>query len=108
MTGSSLEEAIKLYSRNKDGSPKEVTDGLCVLGVPVGSTSFCQNFIAKAMSNAASDSVQLLQSIESEQTALQLFRQCTVHKLTHLYASDVMAANGDINDTAVFPVEWDC
>ena len=69
---------------------------------------FYENFIANAMSNTASNSVQLFQGIESEQTALQLFCQCTVHKLTHLYASDVMAANGDIDDTAVFPVKWDC
>ena len=86
----SLQEAITLYSRNKDDSPAEVTDGLCVLSVPVGSTTFCHNFISKVMSNTASDSVQF---IKCEQTALQLFCQCTVPKLAHMYASDVASAD---------------
>ena len=36
-TGTSLSDAISKYSRHKDGSPAEITDGLRVLGSPVGS-----------------------------------------------------------------------
>ena len=86
----------------------EVTDGLRVLGVPVGTTTFCKAFISKAMKNAATESTKVLAGLESEQTMLQLFRQCTVHKLMHLYASDVASKEGDTNDTSSFPENWDC
>jgi hypothetical protein len=48
MAGVALEETIAEYSTTKiDGNivPVEVTDGLSVLGAPIGSTEFCQNFI---------------------------------------------------------------
>ena len=86
----------------------EITDGLRVLGVPVGSTKFCHEFIAKSMSKAASEAAQLLSGLKSEQTMLQLFRRCTVHKLTHLFAADVATAGNDVNDVRVYPQNWDC
>ena len=109
LAGMSLHDAIKHYSTDKDGNPVEVTDGLRVLGVPIGSNKFCQDFIANIMSKAAGDATALLSGLESEQTMLQLFRQCTVHKLTHLFAADVASANGDINDSNVYPDSnmWD-
>ena len=48
-TGTSLSAAISKYSRNKDGSPAEITDGLRVLGSPVGSIPFCKTFIESAL-----------------------------------------------------------
>ena len=43
----SLQTAIAAFSRDKDGSPLEVTDGLRVLGIPIGSHQFCTDFITE-------------------------------------------------------------
>ena len=104
----SLERAIQQYSRDKKGNPVEVKDGLRVLGVPVGSDDFCRKFIMEAMAKAASEASAVISGLESEQTMLQLFRQCTTHKLTHLFAADVVFKPSEVHDRAAFPVNWDC
>ena len=60
--GASLSAAISQYSRNKDGTPAEITDDLRILldGSPVGSLSFCKSFIQSALNKAKSNSTTLL------------------------------------------------
>ena len=100
--GLSLERALKKYSRTKATSGPgtaedgydlvEVTDGLRILGVPIGSKSFCNNFIMNYLSKAVENSDAIIRGLDSKQTMLQLFRTCTAHKLTHLFAADVINA----------------
>jgi hypothetical protein len=92
--GQSLQTAVDKYSRDKD-APKEVTDGLRVLGVPIGNQEYCDNFINKILQNAIKNSNAVMQGLESNQTILQLFKTCTAHKLTHLFAADVANSNDD-------------
>ena len=102
--GWSLLRAIAQYSTTiKDGErvPVEVTDGLRVLGAPIGSPSFCRTFIAKQMAKAKEASKRILEGLDSCQTQLQLYKTCTVHKMTHLFMSDVLAA-----DEATLPDLW--
>ena len=99
--GQSLQRAISNYSTTiKDGTrlpvEVEVVDGLRVLGVPVGSPAFCKNFMLKCIKKAMKDSQALLAGLDDLQTILRLFSTCTVHKMTHLFSSDVSAA--DPND----------
>ncbi|KAL7503121.1 hypothetical protein ACHAXN_002743 [Cyclotella atomus] len=88
MAAIALEEAIVTYSTTKNESgtcvPCEVTDGLLILGAPVGSTTFCNNFIDKAISCAQTDAAKLVTDLEDLQTTLRLFSVCTAHKVTHL------------------------
>ena len=63
-------------------------DGLRVLGAPIGSFTFCQNFLLKALTKAQSDVNKLL-TIEDLQTTLCLYIMCTANKITHLFAHDV-------------------
>ena len=93
--GASLNNAVKHFSNNKDGSPAEITDGLRVLGCPIGSSDFCQRFITKVMIKAIDDSNILLTELDDYQTILQLYRRCTQHKLTHLFSSDVLNEDFD-------------
>jgi len=89
-----LELAIKTFSRNKkDGSMVEVQDGLRVLGVPIGNNEFCKAFISAQLAKAKVDASKILEGLDDLQTKLQVFRQCTVHKMTHLFASDVLIGN---------------
>jgi len=101
-----LQEAIATYSRKKleDGSivPHEVTDGLRVLGVPVGNHSFCQDFMQKQLNKAKSSASRLLDGLEDQQTILQIFRACTATKMTHLFASDVVCHTSHPD-----PTKWD-
>ncbi|KAL7506974.1 hypothetical protein ACHAXN_005043 [Cyclotella atomus] len=61
MAAVALEDAIATYSTTKNEHgiivPYEVTDGLRVLGAPVGSFAFCNKFIDKAITRAQSDAV---------------------------------------------------
>jgi hypothetical protein len=91
-TGQNLESAISTYSTTKINNiitPVEVTDGLRVLGTPIGCKSFCQDFLKKALSRAESDATKLTTHLEDLQTTLRLFSMCTAQKVTHLFAHDV-------------------
>ena len=96
-----LEKAISKYSKHKDGSMCEETNGLRVLGVPLGNESFCQTFISNQFQNAKSDAIKILEGLDDSQTQLQVFRQCTVHKMTHLFTSDVLTS-----DLSKLPKNW--
>eukprot|EP00956_Cyclotella_meneghiniana_P031932 scaffold85671_cov23-Cyclotella_meneghiniana.AAC.1 len=103
----SLQNAIAKYSQKKTDnntlSPYEVTDGLRVLGAPIGSRSFCNTFLIKAMTKAQQDASKLMSGLDDLQTKLRLFSTCTVHKLTHLFTSDVYT-----NITNGLPNNWYC
>jgi hypothetical protein len=91
-TGNELMNTIQHYSTTKVNSltvPVEVTDGLRVLGAPIGSKAFCQNFITKALGQAQSDANKLLTNLEDLQTTLRIYSMCTAQKITHLFAHDV-------------------
>lgn len=107
--GKQLEQTIAKYSTSKldDGSriAVEVTDGLRILGVPIGSTSFCSNFILKALQKADSDASKLLSKLDDLQTILRLFSTCTANKVTHLFGCDVYNSNPDELPNAFFL--WD-
>ena len=68
-------------------TPYEVTKGLHILGVPIGSSSFCKDFIKEQVHKMRSDADLILTVLDDPQTQLQLFKTCTTHKLTHLYLS---------------------
>ena len=102
--GASLQRAIASFSTeivDDERVPVEVTTGLRVLGVPVGCPTFCRAFIQKQMGKAREASMRILEGLESCQTKLQLFKTCTIHKMTHLFASDVFAA-----DPTALPAAW--
>ena len=96
MIGTSLQQAISTYSiKIKDGikTPVEVTDGLRVLGSPIGSVSFCQNFLSQMMNKAQEDARKIAIHLQDIQTIMRLYSMCTVHKMTHLFSSDVFNSN---------------
>ena len=102
--GQSLKRAICKYS-NKivDGvsTPYEEVHGLRVLGAPVGSSSYCNDFVLQLMQRALECSRAIASSLDSKQTIMQLFKTCTVHKMTHLFAADVV--NNEMYD---MPETW--
>ena len=99
-----LEETIATFSlKQEDGKlvPHEVTDGLRVLGVPIGSPDYCRNFVRKTLDVAKLHAAKVLSGLESDQTKLQLYKSCIAHKLTHLFASDV------VNRKDQYPTAWE-
>jgi len=58
--GTSLQKAIKTYSTKLAG--KRV-DGLRILGVPIGSQAFCQNFITEQVAKMDADATVLLSGL---------------------------------------------
>ena len=108
MRGTSLKQTIEKYSTkivNGERVPVEVTDGLRVLGAPIGSPTFCKTFINDILKRAINDSNKLLSSLEDVQTMVRLFSVCTVHKTTHLFSSDVF--NSPIQDLPNHFYLWD-
>ena len=92
LLGQQLESTISVFSTTKVNGlpiPVEVTDGLRVLGAPVGSLKFCQAFLIKALSNAQSDADKLLVNLDDLQTTLRLYSMCTANKITHLFSHDL-------------------
>jgi len=59
--GASLQRAIKQYSADTDG---QRNDGLRVLGVPICSKSFCQDFITAQVKKMEADSSKILAGLE--------------------------------------------
>ena len=104
----SLRRAITKYSRrkNQDGSTTThgEVDGLQILGIPIGSPSFCTKFLTTQLDKARLDAAKILKGLDNEQTMLQLYRQCTVHKMTHLFASDVVSRDITVVN---YPNKWD-
>ena len=98
--GETLKRTISQYStkKNDDGSRSavEVTDGLRVLGTPIGSINFCSTFLQSALDRARLDSTKLLNNLEDLQTILRIYSTCTAHKITHLFGCDVY--NTDFDD----------
>ena len=97
----SLKSAIETYSINKDGSMHEETNGLRVLGVPIGNDDYCQSFILNKLQEALSDSKKILNGLSDKQTKLRVFKTCTLHKITHLFASDVAST-----PSSLLPKDW--
>ena len=44
------------------------------------------------------DALALLSGLEDSQTQLQLFKTCTSHKMTHLFAADVLCNSSKLPD----------
>lgn len=70
----------------------EVTYGLRVLGVPLGNELFRKTCISNQLQKAKENATKILEDLDDSQTKLQVSRQCTVHKITHLFASDVLTS----------------
>lgn len=83
-----------LRENQKDGSSAryEEVNGLRVLGSLVGNTIFCCDFLDKKMKEAAKDSTKITSCLSDLQTMTRLFSVCTVHKMTHLFDSDVLSS----------------
>ena len=88
-TGEDLLQMIQENS-TKDGAPQEITDGIRVLGTPVGNPVYCRNFISEAMKKAQTHATTILERLPSKQSALQLYKFCTSQKMTHLFGADVL------------------
>ena len=104
MLGQSLKKAIEEFStelKNEVRTPYEECKGLRVLGVPIGSQKYCQDFIMGRMKKAIEASKSILEGLEDRQTMLQVFKACTVHKMTHLFAADVLNC-----DESKLPNNW--
>ena len=71
--------------------PHEITDGIRVLGTPVGNATFSRHFISQAMDKVREHSKTILDRLHSRQSALQLYKFCASHKMTHLFGADVLA-----------------
>ena len=70
--------------------PMAVTDGVCLLGQPLGSLTYAQGFYAKKMVENLKDAAKLLSVVSDKHMALRLFTKCTLHKLPHLLGLEVM------------------
>jgi hypothetical protein len=70
--------------------PVELTHGFRLLGHPVGSATFANEFFIKCISVVNKCIISLNNSISDQQTKLRLFTQCIIQKIPHLLSSDVL------------------
>ena len=88
-TGEELSQMIQENS-TQDGVPHAITDGIRVLGTPIGNTTFSRHFISQAMDKVLERIEIILDCLHSRQAALQLYKFCASHKMTHLFGADVL------------------
>jgi hypothetical protein len=68
----------------------ELTDGFRLLGTPVGSSTFANNFYDQQITTVNSTLSSLENNITDIHTRMKLFTQCILQKLPHLLDSDIM------------------
>ena len=85
----------------------EETNGLRILGSPVGSTTYQKEFITSYLQKLKTDARNLLDGLDDDQTILQLYRQCTSQRLNHLFPADVHAYALTSNCTDFTWDTWD-
>ncbi len=91
-----LQAAINTYSVTAGPSPTdppigvELLEGCRLLGAPVGSPKFAQQFFNERILAAIIDANKLTETVPDLQTRLRLFAQCTIHKIPHLLGYDVL------------------
>ncbi|KAL7529651.1 hypothetical protein ACHAXR_003079, partial [Thalassiosira sp. AJA248-18] len=82
-------------------SPLEVITGLRILGVPIGNDDFCTTFHLQRVEAAAADAKKVISGLNDKQTMLRVFKTSTLHKVTHLFVSDVASSN-----PTMLPTDW--
>ncbi|KAL7523057.1 hypothetical protein ACHAXR_000534, partial [Thalassiosira sp. AJA248-18] len=92
----SISSAISTFSRktNSDNTTSP-------LGVPLGNDAFCSTFHLQRVEAAATDAKKVLNGLHIKQTMLRVFKTSTLHKVTHLFASDVATSN-----PTTLPTDW--
>ena len=102
-TAETIERTIARFSiqQNKDDSysPVELTSGFRLLGTPVGSQAFAQEFYEEQIDTVTTSLMSMMQAIRDTQTQLKLFTQCMSQKLPHLLDSDIMHNYPTDNDS---------
>eukprot|EP00957_Ditylum_brightwellii_P071985 5470837-Ditylum_brightwellii.AAC.1 len=68
----------------------EVTDGVTILGLPIGSNKYCQSALYEFVTNFEDDTTTLLETMTDPQTTLQLYTKCLLQRAPFLMATDVM------------------
>ena len=86
-TGNELSQMIRENS-TKDGAPHEITGSIRLLGI--GSATFPRRFMSQTMDKVREHSKTILDRLPSRQSALQLYKLCASHKMTHLFGADVL------------------
>jgi hypothetical protein len=94
---SSISNTIAKYSLQPNKSdpsappiPTELTTGFRLLGSPVGSPTFTQDFFNDQLSDVQNFITLLSTAITDPQTKLRLFTQCLIQKLPHLLGCEVL------------------
>jgi len=64
----------------------------------VSSQDFCQEFTLMQVGKMEEDALALPSCLEDSQTQLQLFKTCTAHKMTHLFAANVLCNSSKLPD----------
>ena len=91
---SDIEQTIAKYSTkvSQDGSttPVELTSGFRLLGTPIGSAYFAQQFYDEQLKEMEMVTHSINTQVPDLHTRLKLFTQCISQKLPHLLDSDVL------------------
>lgn len=84
-----LEAAISKYAAGK-----QRTDGVRLLGFPVGGRTFAKQFLEKTIKEMSDDVLRITTKLEDLQTMLQVYKVSIVSRFPHLCSADVYH-NGD-------------
>ena len=100
-----VKATLETFSANADGTFEEVVTGFRLLGAPVGSTDFANEFFTQQVDRVIEEAHKLHQHVPDLHTRLKLFVQCTIQKLPHLLGNAIMHNLPDNYDGAHWE-EW--
>jgi hypothetical protein len=94
----SVRQALTTYSISSsiavDGttvlSPVEITDGMRILGQPLGSRTYALSFFDAQLKENLLEATKFFNTVTDHHTTLCLFTQCTLHELPHLLGAVVI------------------
>eukprot|EP00957_Ditylum_brightwellii_P176018 13403334-Ditylum_brightwellii.AAC.2 len=68
----------------------ETTDGVVILGVPIGSREFIANALEQFTQDFTEDTTKIMEEMEDAQTALQMYNQCILSRVPFRMIADVI------------------
>eukprot|EP00957_Ditylum_brightwellii_P083907 6376741-Ditylum_brightwellii.AAC.1 len=68
----------------------EVTDGVTIMGLPIGSNKYCQSAFNNFVTKFEDNTTTLLETMSDPQTTLQLYTECLLQRAPFRTATDVM------------------
>eukprot|EP00957_Ditylum_brightwellii_P203541 15335091-Ditylum_brightwellii.AAC.2 len=97
-TNTDLRKALSTFTDSK------VTDGIKVLGIPIGSQAYTERELTTFTEDLQEDAAKIIHTMSDKQTATQIYNQCQLQRAPFRMTADVIC-NGP-SSSCIDPFHW--